>query len=303
MKQRTSQDPISEALAAAEDAARDRIAQVITDTFRDFQSTVRQLAPAENERTSAKLNEHFTRMRTSDNDRDWCEALLDAAIVFCPRAAFFAIPKDQLCYQGSRGITAETAPPPVDIAAAPAFANAVSKRTAVRAARTADDLSKPVASFVAERNEASVDLIPIALPHRVAGVLYTEGASNLAAVELIANFAACSLECRLLLEQGAVSRRFRVRGAASPAAPKDAAARRFARVAVANIVLHEFDAVRRGRLEGSIYSSCAESIDAARAKYSEQHRGLPDYLHQEIVRTLANNQPELLGTNYPSPRS
>jgi hypothetical protein len=303
MNQRTPPGTISDALAVAERAARDRIVQAVTDTFRDFQSTVRQLAPAENERWSAKLNDHLTRMRAAENDRGWCDALLYAVSQFCRRSAFFAIRRDQLWFQGSRGIAAETDPPPVDIVAAPAFANAVSRSSVTRAGRTAQDLSTPIAALTGERDEASVDLIPIALPDRVAGVLYTEGAANLDALELIANFAACSLECRLLLEQGAAGRRFRVRTSTGPASPRNAAARRFARVAVAGIVLHEFDAVRRGRLERSIYSSCAASIDAARGKYRENYAGLPDYLHQEIVRTLASNQPELLGTNYPHARS
>jgi len=303
MNQRTPPDTISEALAVAERAARDRIAQAVSDSFRDFQSSVRQLAPAENARTSAKLNEQFTRMRAAENDRGWCDALLDAVSLFSRRSAFFAIRKDQLWFQGSRGITGENNPPPVDIADAPAFANAVSRRGIIRAGRTAQDLSTPIAAVTGERDEASVDLLPIALPDRVAGVLYTEGAANLAALALIANFAACSLECRLLLEQGAAGRRFRVRTSTGPASPRDAAARRFARVAVAGIVLHEFDAVRRGRIESSIYTNCAASIDTARGKYRENYAGLPDYLHQEIVRTLAGNQPELLGTNYPHARS
>jgi hypothetical protein len=303
MKQRTAPDTISEALAVAERAASDRIVQAVSDTFRDFQSAVRQLAPAENARMSAKLNGHFARMRAADNDRGWCDALLDGVSLFCRGSAFFAVRKDKLWFQGSRGITAETDPPPVDLAAAPAFANAVSRRSVTRAGRTAQDLSGAIAALTGERDEASVDLIPLVLPDRVAGVLYTDGASNLAALELIANFAACSLECRLLLEQGAAGRRFRVRTTNGPGSPRDAAARRFARVAVAGIVLHEFDALRRGRVEHTIYSNCAASIDAARDNYRENYAGFPDYLHQEIVRTLASNQPELLGTNYPPARS
>jgi hypothetical protein len=96
MNQRTPPDTISEALAVAERAARDRIIQAVSDTFRDFQSTVRQLAPAENARTSAKLNDQFTRMRAADNDQGWCDALLDGVSLFCLRSAFFAIRKDQL---------------------------------------------------------------------------------------------------------------------------------------------------------------------------------------------------------------
>ena len=294
MKNAPSPDPISDAVSAAERA--------VSRTLRELGSTIREVAGQQNEKAAAELNRHFTRMRCFENDREWCDALLDSACQFCRRAAFFSIRKGQLWYQGSRGMSAAAAPEPVELANASAFANAVSKRAVTRASRTAGDLSNAIAAFTGESEESRADLVPVSLTDRVPGVLYTEGAGNVAALEMIASFAALSLECHLLLEEGAAGRRARVRTAAS-STPRDAAAQRFARVAVARIVLDEFDALRRGRLERSIYSKCALSIDAAREAYSREHPGVPDYMHEEIVRTLANNQPELLGANYPLARS
>jgi hypothetical protein len=302
MNQTAYTDALAAAISMAEQAARDRIASAASVAIRELQSTLRQFSLAEYDNTSSQLNAHFGRMRAFENDLDWCDALLDASTLFSRRSAFFSIRKDQLWYQGSRGITAESTPPPVDISAAAAFANAVSRRAAIRAARSATDLSSTIADFAGVSDDSGAELTPLLLPDRVPGVLYTEGASSLGALELIAALAAATLENHLALEEAAPGRHLRVRASAGSTAPRDAAARRFARVAVAGIVLHEFEALQRGRLQRSIYSMCAPSIDAARRQYRSDHSGLPDYLHQEIVGTLANNQPDLLGANYPHPR-
>jgi hypothetical protein len=261
MKQRPVPDALTE--------ARDRIANVVSEAFRELEPVLRERAAAEQETRATRLNEQFRRMRAFESDRDWWDALLDAAVLFCGRAAFFSQRKDQLSFQGARGTAAGTGP---------SIAAPVNSRDTVVYAG-------------AER----AYVIPIALANRIPGVLYAEQTSNLAALEMIANFAGAALEYHLLVEEGVATRPPRV------STPEHAAARRFARVAVARIVLHEFEAVRRGRAEHSLYSGCASSIDSAREQYRKRFPTLPDYLHEEIVRVLANNQPELLGANYPKP--
>ena len=52
-----------------------------------------------------------------------------------------------------------------------------------------------------------------------------------------------------------------------------------------------------------LYGALAEPIDAARASFRESFFGpcpsMVDYLHLELLRTLAHDEPELLGETYP----
>jgi hypothetical protein len=83
------------------------------------------------------------------------------------------------------------------------------------------------------------------------------------------------------------------------------AAQRFARVQVAEMRLSKSEAVRSGRAERDIYGALKPPIDEAREKFKEKHMTVSptmvDYLHLELVRSLANDDPILLGPNYPGP--
>ena len=82
---------------------------------------------------------------------------------------------------------------------------------------------------------------------------------------------------------------------------------RFARVRVAEMQLYQASQVRSGRARRDLYSALAPSIDAARKAFQERFllplNGIPDYLHQELVRTLAKEDAVLLGPSYPGPQA
>jgi hypothetical protein len=225
---------------------------------------------AAQQEAASHLNVCFRRMRAYESDRDWCEAALDAAAAFCRRAAFFSIRAGEISFQGARGSGG----------GAPAFE---------------DSEIATITSDIAESKENAA-LIPVTAGDRIPGVLYVEGVTDRATLQTIASFAGASLENHLLLEESPRAARIRP---AEAHEPRDAAARRFASVAVARIILHEFAAVRHGRQHRSLHASCARSIDNARERYQREFAGLPDYLQQEIVRTLALDRPELLGPGRP----
>ena len=82
------------------------------------------------------------------------------------------------------------------------------------------------------------------------------------------------------------------------------AAQRFARVQVAEMRLGKPDALRFGREARNIYAALQAPIDAARQGFRERHMTAPtmvDYLHLEMVRSLADDDAILLGPNYPGP--
>lgn len=83
-------------------------------------------------------------------------------------------------------------------------------------------------------------------------------------------------------------------------------AQRFARVQVAEMRLYKDDAVKSGRRDANIYLRLKAEIDEARERYQAQfldgqQSHMRDYLHAELVETLAIDNPQLMGPDYPGP--
>ncbi|MBZ5592814.1 MAG: hypothetical protein LAP39_11305 [Acidobacteriia bacterium] len=83
------------------------------------------------------------------------------------------------------------------------------------------------------------------------------------------------------------------------------AAQRFARVQVAEMRLSRAGVVRSARESRDIYGALKSPIDEARAEFREKHMTasptMVDYLHLEMVRSLANDDATRLGPHYPGP--
>jgi hypothetical protein len=69
--------------------------------------------------------------------------------------------------------------------------------------------------------------------------------------------------------------------------------------------LRDSQAVQTGRARRDLYGALRSSIDSARAGFRESFfaecPSMVDYLHLELVRTLANDDADLLGKDYPGP--
>jgi hypothetical protein len=82
-------------------------------------------------------------------------------------------------------------------------------------------------------------------------------------------------------------------------------AQRYARVKVAEMRLYAAERVTAGQNTRDLYSALRTQIDEARAAFAGQFltppNGVPDYLHEELVRALAQNDEALLGPHYPGP--
>lgn len=82
-------------------------------------------------------------------------------------------------------------------------------------------------------------------------------------------------------------------------------AQRVARVKVAEIRLYNGAALGRGTFAGDIYGAVRADIDAARNEFLQSFLSksatMVDYLHLEIMRSLANEDERLLGSDYPGP--
>ena len=74
---------------------------------------------------------------------------------------------------------------------------------------------------------------------------------------------------------------------------------------MAEIRLYQSEKVKNGRAAHDLYTSLKEEIDSAREAFRREFLNasdsMVDYLHLELVRTLANDDAEVLGRDYPGP--
>jgi hypothetical protein len=82
-------------------------------------------------------------------------------------------------------------------------------------------------------------------------------------------------------------------------------ARRFARLLVSEIALYHPEQVEEGRRHRDLYARLKISIDRSRQAYDQRFgksaAGAADFFYDELVKSLAGNDPALLGAGYPSP--
>lgn len=79
-------------------------------------------------------------------------------------------------------------------------------------------------------------------------------------------------------------------------------ARRFAKVTVQELAMYKSEEVTRGRQHKDLYRRFKEEIDKSKALYDKRFEKISshnvDYLYDELVRVLAENDPSALG-DYP----
>lgn len=263
--------------------------------------------------TAGELNQAVRRLRRAADLEDLGATLLDAAGAFASHAALFRVEGEMARGVRIRGVPDETAErfPALEIPLgdAAALAGLVESGEPVVTAATASEVSQALADLPGLHPSARVSLFPVAPRGRVAAFLYAWGTVEGPPLELLAETAA------------AVWNGF---GPAAPSglvtiAPAPAAwdllsaehrrihlrAQRAARVRVAEMRLYRAAEVQAGRAHGDVYGALRKPIDDARAAFREKYFGrcpnMVDYLHLELVRTLAHDDPELLGKNYPGP--
>lgn len=119
---------------------------------------------------------------------------------------------------------------------------------------------------------------------RLVGVLYAQGVIDESALELCAALAGAVLDPAPVRRDTAHS-----------------AAQRFAQAEVARLLLAHRELIAIARSEQTLYASLRQAIDGARALYRAHYPASSDYLHTELVTTLATGDAALLGRDYPGP--
>jgi hypothetical protein len=268
---------------------------------------------------TGRLNQAVRRLRSFENEDQWSRALADATEGFCGRAALFIVNGTSLRLQSSRGVQEDAKIDNTPLESAPAFAGAVESRDTIVASRARGELSDAIAEALGEAPEQRFYLFPIVARDRVAAILYTDSESQEVetdALELLAAYASAVLE-----NQPEAPDRSKLVTIATDLQPaptiaswfslskeeqeRHLRAQRFARVQVAEMRLYKSQAVKTGRMEHDIYGALREDVDRAREAFRQDFLtaspSMVDYVHLELLRTLANDDVELLGPTYPGP--
>jgi len=202
-----------------------------------------------------------------------------------------------------------------DIMSAPAIATVVETKDTVVAMKSASELPAKVCDM-AESGHDRCWLFPIEKGSRTAAILYAEGDSGEGvdrdALELLALLASASLP-RLTARPAADLVQIEPDDSASSGTSQWKLSRkeqeahlkalRFVRVLVAEIRLFEEESVRQGRQNGDLYLRLKAGLDRGRQDFDRQFLrtwpSMADYYHQEVIRTLANDDVAAMGLEYP----
>jgi hypothetical protein len=227
------------------------------------------------------------------------------------------------------------------ITEAAAFSTAIETRDPVVAMSAPAEVSDALVRLFEHKADERVYLFPLVVDGSVASLFYASGNVQAPPLELLSEVAGLQLhnltaalpEPAPVLVEPPSQALVGISGAANQPAAADApaftkeekpgepgnawwdlsreeqhlhlAAQRFARVQVAEMRLTSPDAVRSGRAARNLYFALQPQIDTAREKFREKHIStsinMVDYLHLELVRSLADDDPSLFGSDYPGP--
>jgi hypothetical protein len=287
--------------------------------------------------TAEALNLAVRRLRHASSISEIGTALLDTASGYCGRAALLLHKGESLTGWRASGFAVDgTAFADtwghfqMPVAGAPALAQAIETREAVVSLSLPDHLSPALIELLRTPAEEKIYLFPLSLRQKVIAILYADPVGSAegvqaAALELLCGVAEAAIEVvSARPAPAAAGEAGEVAGAGAPAPltaptakPADweslsaaereqhLRAQRFARVLVADLQLYRAQEIREGKRERNLYAHLKDEIDKSREvyqrKFGQTAAGAIDYLHVEILRTLAGDDEALLGPDYPGP--
>jgi hypothetical protein len=314
--ERVLEETVAGLAARLEEEHRDALAAQVEQANRSAQTARRELI--------RNLNQIARRLRGFEDERQWSNTLVDATRGFCGRAALFLIRDRKLYLETTRNFDDADLADSVPLDDAPAFATAVETRDTLVAMRASGELSEPIAGYLGE-GDAKVYLFPVISRQIVPAVLYVDsGEVDVDALELLVAMAGMMLHPQTAAKAPRTPPVDGLVNITAPAGPPTQKpeilswfslshedrelhlrAQRFARVEVAEIRLYQSEKVKNGRAAHDLYTSLLVEIDSAReafrAEFLNASDSMVDYLHLELVRTLANDDAEVLGKHYPGP--
>jgi hypothetical protein len=284
------------------------------DLLTGLEPAVQEALDGASRETAEALNQSIRRIAQSSTVSDALAALVDSTSPFCGVATVLSLKDGQAHAVRSRG--AALSGVPFEISSAPALTSLLQTREPVAAAATPSQLSASLAQTLSSTN-GNAYLFPLKVRQEVVAAMAVAGGVRPGAVECLCE--AASLRLEILLPPAPPPQPL----APPPAQVKEAKkepsawdnlspdaqrvhlhAQRFARVKVAELRLYHAEKVRDGRAKSDLYGALRSEIDTLRGEYKRDFATTPtmvDYLHIELLRTLAHDDDRLLGDTYPGP--
>jgi hypothetical protein len=251
------------------------------------------------------LNQFLRRLRAAGEQRV-LDLLAEGCASYAGKLVVLVFESNQARSAAGAGLAEQaTTPLSFDIQSAPAIVAAIDSRDPVVALATDAEISPVLARALQLAADQKAYLFPVVARHSVVAMLAASDVKDCVPIELLSEAAGMRFET----------------GAAAPAPETSAPrgwddlsveerklhlqAQRTARVRVAEMRLYHENELRSGAAGSDIYGALKTEIDAARNQFLQTYLAksatMVDYLHLEILRSLAHDDDRLLGHNYPGP--
>jgi hypothetical protein len=259
------------------------------------------------------LNRSARRILRAGRQADWSSAVLDAALEFCGRAALFTRQGARLELEAaSFELAAEVS---IGLADGPALMQTLESLEPIVSAWSGRELSAAVAAAFGNPRTGHAYLLPVAGGGKAVGLLIAQAKSSappadINGLELVCALAGVAWELKrtaVATTNGLIALTSARAALPSPGAGEETEwhrrAQRFASVRVAELRLYQAAKVKEGRESGRLYDVFREEIERERAtfrtEFLEKSPSMADYLHEELVRTLAQGEASRMGESYP----
>jgi hypothetical protein len=312
-------------------------ARRVLNELNEAQAEARRMLAEEKERSaeesrrrlSESLNQTLRRIRQTSAEHETLQLLLEESAFCAARAVVVLVESGRIARVAAwrdltlRGDEEDSAP--IDLNEAAALASCVESGDPMAALASPAEISSVLASAFGKTDGEKAYLFPVRVRQNTVALIVAGGAVTPAPIELLCEAAGMRLEAlegaapvaasaAVAAEEGDLVQIAGMRNG-TPASPwkslsaqeqaQHLRAQRTARVRVAQIRISEAAALRKGAQERDIYRALRPSIDAARGEFRQNYMsetpGMVDYLHLEIVRSLAHDNEQLLGAGYPGP--
>jgi hypothetical protein len=260
------------------------------------------------------LNQALRRLRKANGEENILQVLSESCAACAEHTVVLVFENNQARCVASHGV--ETGPLAFDIAASPALLSAIESQDPLTVLVTEAELPaaliKKLQPAPERHSGAKAYLFPVNARHSVVAMLVASGNTPMvsATVELLCEAAGMLLETlapesRETVPASATAERLSWDALSSEDQKLHLQAQRTARVRVAEMRLYNEQKLRNGVESSDIYTALQTVIDAARHQFLQTFLAksptMVDYLHLEILRTLAHDDDRLLGQNYPGP--
>ncbi len=304
-------------------------ARGIAETSRAVSAEGTRAGDEARRRLAESLNQTLRRIRQTTAEHETLQLLLEEATFSAQRVVVLLIESNQAriaSWRGARLRGDEEEAAPIDLREAAAIASCVESRDPLVALAAPAEISPILATALDSTGAAKVYLFPIVARQNTVALMLACGDVTPAPIELLCEAAGMKLESlEVTAAKVAVKTEeplVQIAGASKGKAPEEdpattwakltaeeqalhLRAQRTARVRVAQIRISESEGLRKGTQSGNVYEALRPSIDAARAEYQKlymsQSSTMVDYLHLELVRSLAHDDDRILGPEYPGP--